>query len=145
MQFILHFLLITSIFLLLVILKGYKVKRLFRVPLYCIYLGGNLNKNKPIILKKNELVGAPDAIFFNPLKFRIVIGELKSHYYRGHVTVYEEAQVTLYMGMCTRWYLLNPVCVLHYCDESTVGIKYNPVLFAEIFKQRHDCLEILES
>ncbi|MDN3379971.1 MULTISPECIES: hypothetical protein [unclassified Pseudoalteromonas] len=145
MQFILQFLLVASIVLLLITLKGYKVKRLFRVPLYCIYLGGNFHNKKPILLKKNEMVGAPDAIFFNPLKLRIVIGELKSHYYRGHVTVYEEAQVTLYMGMCAKWYLLNPVCVLHYSDDSTVGIKYNPVLFAEIFKQRYDCLEILRS
>ncbi|WP_288987643.1 hypothetical protein [uncultured Pseudoalteromonas sp.] len=129
----------------LVLLKGYSIKKQFGLPFYCFYLGGDIGKRSPVYLEKDCVIGAPDALFFNPLRFGMVVCEFKSRYYKDQITKYEQAQITLYLGMCNKWYLLKPVAVALFGNEIKVKVKYDKALFREIFKLRNKCLNILNN
>lgn len=112
------------------------------MPFYCFYISSDTRNGKPKFLKKKEVVGVPDALFFNPLKVRYIVGELKSRHYTGEITRYEKAQITLYLGLCDKWFLLKPRGVMLYGDGNTVSVNLNRHLFNEIFKLRHECLRV---
>tara|TARA_R110002051_G_scaffold325718_2_gene430452 strand:- start:2861 stop:3292 length:432 start_codon:yes stop_codon:yes gene_type:complete len=124
-------------------LRGWQLKKKFRIPFYCLLVSSDVGNRKPKFLRKCILVGVPDALFFNPLKMRYIVGELKSRYYTGEITRYEEAQITLYMGMCNKWYLLKPSGVMLYGNGRVAPVKYNSNLFKSIFKLRFECLSII--
>ena len=121
------------------IAKGYSVKRKLQVPLYYLYLGGDIGGRKPITVENKNLTGMPDALFFNLLKLRFVVCEFKSRNYTG-VNLYERAQITLYMGMLNKWYLPSPQGIVAYGNGFAVRVMFNKSLFNEICCLRNQCL-----
>ena len=80
--------------------KGFNIKRKFRMPLWYYYVGGDSgSKKNTVFISASGLVGAPDAVFFNPFKFRFVIGEFKSRKFYKEVLPSELYQITLYAGL----------------------------------------------
>lgn len=82
------------------IFRGYAVKKVFKLPVWCLYIGSDIGgNNTPYYINKKNVHGAPDALFFNLFTLRFIVGEYKSRVYRGHVTSRERYQVILYVGL----------------------------------------------
>ncbi len=139
MLLIIQIFLVFSIVVIVLIAKGYSVKRKLQVPLYYLFLGGDVGGRKPIKVENKNLVGMPDALFFNLLKLRFVVCEFKSRNYTG-VNLYERAQITLYMGMLNKWYLPAPQGIVAYGNGFAVRVRFNKSLFNEICGLRKLCL-----
>lgn len=91
--------------------KAFGVKKLFKLPIYYIYIGGDIaGDRKPFFIDKKGIRGAPDAVFFNIFKFRYVVCEFKSRAFNGRSTLREQYQLCLYA------YLVPPA-TLFPCDS----------------------------
>lgn len=139
MLLIIQYLIVLFIVFLFLIFKGYKAKKELGVPLYYLYLGGDIGGRKPVYIKKGVVCGAPDCILFNPLLFRFVVCEFKSRNYTGSISLYEQAQLCLYCGILNRWYLPSSLGVISYGNGMTLKIEFDEKLFKKIYRLRNEC------
>ena len=70
MLLIIQIFLVFSIVVIVLIAKGYSVKRKLQVPLYYLFLGGDVGGRKPIKVENKNLVGMPDALFVNSSRLK---------------------------------------------------------------------------
>ncbi len=140
------YLLLLPIIALLIVklfITGRDVKKVFFLPWYFIFIGGDIGNRKPVFLKKGCVVGVPDALFFDPIRFCFVVGELKTREYSSNITDYERAQVTLYSGLANKWYLGKSYSVISYASKQAIKVKFDKVLFKKIYKLRNKALNCI--
>lgn len=131
------FLLVASIGLLMVILRGLSIKRQFHMPWYCIVLGADIGGwKKPWFIKRRGVCGAPDAVFFDPLRFRYIAGEFKSRAFNGRMTNREKYQLTLYTGLIQRFWLPQAQGVIAYGCGRVLKLDYDKTLFKKLMALR---------
>lgn len=111
--------------------------RLFRLPpekyqLLGTDLGGG---NDKIVLRADGLIGAPDAVFKRLADGHIVVGEAKRRRHRGKTTLYEDYQVTLYMGMAKHRHRTNVSAIIRYGCGTCVQRPFNPQLYRDLLKR----------
>lgn len=90
-------------------------------------LGGSDDK---VWLRTGQLIGVPDAVFRHRRGLEIVIGEVKSRYYRGAIKKYEHFQVVLYLGVAESVYRKPTRGVLKYGCGKLVPVEYSPDLYS---------------
>ncbi len=129
------------ILLMVVMWRGVGVKQIFNFPIYYIFLGADIGGHKKgFKLSRYNIFGIPDAVFFDPLHFRFVIGEYKSREYRKSNRVHwrEMYQVTLYGGLVNRFFLRKPRIVICYGCGHTEEVNYNKKIFKQLLKLKSE-------
>ncbi|WP_028113089.1 hypothetical protein [Ferrimonas kyonanensis] len=99
-----------------------------------ILLYTDLESDKlPKSISRDGVRGRPDAIFFNPFRWRLLVVEYKSRSHRGNpgIKAYEFYQVQLYIGMMRRWYKPPIQGLLQYRDGREV-VHFNPEVYANL-------------
>ena len=130
---------VISVLIFLVLLRGYGVKKLFKVPFWYFYIGSDVGGNtKPYFIYKKKVAGAPDAVFYNILKLQYVIGEFKSRDYKSYVKRREYYQVVLYVGLMSLWFLPRAKGIICYGCGAVVPIKYDNKVFKNLLSLRNE-------
>lgn len=112
------------------LLRGYGVKKLFKVPFRYFFIASDLGgSSKPYYINKRGVCGAPDALFFDLIRFRFVVGEYKSRNYSNHVKTREYYQVILYVGLMTPLFFPRAKGFICYGCGAVVPIKYSHKVF----------------
>lgn len=132
-------------FLLLVVLllRGTRAKKVFGIPWYVLFIGGDIGRRKAYIIKKSILKGAPDALFFDVFKWRYIVCEFKSRTSYYPPTKIELNQCLLYMGVVNKFYHAAPICVLCYGNGQRHCIAFNKYEFRRMYKQRYELLKVI--
>jgi hypothetical protein len=101
-------------------------------------LGG---RNQVLKLFFAGVAGAPDAIFEERAKRRIIIGEFKARKLRDGVRYREFYQVLLYVGLAkAKWSSHEVVGLLAYTDK-TVLVRFDKTVFDALMAMRSEALE----
>ncbi|GIU32014.1 hypothetical protein TUM3792_44240 [Shewanella sp. MBTL60-007] len=107
------------------------------MPWYCIVLGADIGGwKKPWFIKRRGVCGAPDAVFFDPLRFRYIAGEFKSRAFNGRITIREKYQLTLYTGLIQRFWLPQAQGVIAYGCGRVLKLDYDKTLFKKLMALR---------
>ena len=134
-----HFSVATLALIAIILSRGYGVKKTFKIPIWYLFIGSDMGGNdKPYYVNKKGVCGAPDAIFFNPLRLVFVIGEYKSRKYNGQVRLRENYQVLLYMGLTSPSFLFRSRGYLCYGCGSLVPVKYDHKTYKQLLKLKHE-------
>lgn len=133
MQYLHYVVLAVLLAIVMAMFRGYGVKKLFNVPFWCVYISSDLGGNtKPFYINKKGVCGAPDAVFFNLLKFKFIVGEYKSRNFNDHVKRREYYQVLLYVGLVGPWFLPTPKGFISYGCGQVVSITHNKKTFKKL-------------
>ncbi len=125
------------------VLRGMSIKRLFGQPWYVVVLAADIGgwKVKRRIQRKG-VVGMPDALFFDPVRLRYVIGEYKSRVWKGSVTERERYQVTLYVGMLRRLWRREPRGLIAYGCGRIQNVAFNKGVYVGLLGLRKEVLAV---
>lgn len=132
-------------FLLFVMLRGSSVKKIFGVSWYVIFIGGDIGGRKPHRINKSIVNGCPDAVFFDWVCLRYIVGEYKSRTSSYKPTGRELNQVQLYLGIMNKWNLAKPVGVLAYGSGKITKVIFNKKEFNKMYKKRFELLKVINS
>lgn len=121
---------IVGICLPLMLLRGLSIKQQFKLPWYIIVLGADIGGwKKPWYIRRNGICGAPDAVFFDPMRFCYIAGEFKTRTFNGRMTLREKYQLTLYTGLLQRFWLTRAKGIIAYGCGRVVKLDYDKSLF----------------
>ena len=121
--------------LLFILFRGHSVRKIFKLPITCIFLGSDLGGNKnPYYINKREVNGAPDAVFFDWLRLTFVVGEYKSRSYNNKIKWRENFQVILYIGLLPPWFFPRCKGYIAYGCGNVVKIHYTSRVFRKLMK-----------
>ena len=103
---------------------------------------GRHGSNRTMLV--DGLAGAPDVIFRDHRRRRIVIGEAKSRHLKGRPSAYERYQVTLYCGMARNLYRRDVVGILLYGNGRKVVVGFDPALYRRLLAQLPACRRAMQ-
>lgn len=127
------------------LLRGYGVKKLFKVPFRYVYVGSDLGGNiKPYYINKRGVCGAPDALFFDLFRLRFIVGEYKSRNYSNYVKTREYYQVILYVGLMTPLFFPRAKGFICYGCGEVVPIKYSHKVFKGLMNLKPEIIRSKE-
>jgi hypothetical protein len=127
------------VILVLFTLRGHAVRKVFKLPVTCLFMGSDMGGNKnPYFVSGDGVHGAPDAVFFDWLRLTFVVGEYKSINHNGQVKWRENFQVILYMGILPPWYWPRCRGYIAYGCGNVVKIAYSRKYFNGLLKLKKE-------
>lgn len=118
--------------LLILAVRTHRIKQVFGIPWYYWLFSADIagqKAGKPLI--KDGAIGSPDAIFFNPMQWQLVICELKSRRFNKKCTLRERYQLQLYLGMAKSWYCPRVIGRMAY-DGGTLIVPFEPEIYTAL-------------
>jgi hypothetical protein len=102
-------------------------------------------RDSTVRLSFNGVNGAPDAVFEDRKKARIIVGEHKARKHRHGVRLREYYQIMLYIGMARRrWHSHEVVGLISFTDK-VVWINFDESVFSALVGLKAEAIESIRS
>jgi len=117
---------------LILAVRTHRIKLVFGIPWYYWLFSADIAGQKAVKpLIKDGVIGSPDGIFFNPLKWQLVICEFKSRRFNKKCTLRERYQIQLYLGMAKSWYCPKVIGRIAY-SGGTLIVPFEPIIYKSL-------------
>lgn len=117
-------------------------KDLFGVPWYYRCISSDIGGHKGIFIKKDNVVGVPDAIFKHVILPNYIVGEFKSRNLRHrNVKDIERYQLQLYLGILKRTRLCLKLKGVLAFSDTRISVLPERKTFNWLWSLRNELLE----